>query len=138
MSARVRTVEYFYIMVKDRPGEAYRLLSHLASEQVNLLAFNAIPMGLEHTQLVLFPDSSDLLSKAAAGSGLTLTGPQRALLVQDDDRLGALADIHLTLLEANINVYASSGVTDGRGGYGYILYLRPEDFRKAAHVLGAV
>ena len=138
MSARVRTVEYSYIMVKDRPGEAYRLLSHLATEQVNLLAFNAIPMGLEHTQLVLFPDSSDLLSKAAAGSGLTLTGPQRALLVQDDDRLGALADIHLTLLEANINVYASSGVTDGRGGYGYILYLRPEDFRKAAHVLGAV
>ncbi len=138
MSARVRTVEYFYIMVKDRPGEAYRLLSHLATEQVNLLAFNAIPMGLEHTQLVLFPDSSDLLSKAAAGSGLTLTGPQHALLVQDDDRLGALADIHLTLLEANINVYASSGVTDGRGGYGYILYLRPEDFRKAAHVLGAV
>jgi len=138
MSARVRTVEYFYIMVKDRPGEAYRLLSHLATEQVNLLAFNAIPMGLEHTQLVLFPDSSDLLSKAAAGSGLTLTGPQCALLVQDDDRLGALADIHLTLLEANINVYASSGVTDGRGGYGYILYLRPEDFRKAAHVLGAV
>jgi len=138
MSARVRTVEYFYIMVKDRPGEAYRLLSHLATEQVNLLAFNAIPMGLEHTQLVLFPDSSDLLSKAAAGSGLTLTGPQRALLVQDDDRLGALADIHLTLLESNINVYASSGVTDGRGGYGYILYLRPEDFRKAAHVLGAV
>jgi hypothetical protein len=137
MSARVRTVEYFYIMVKDRPGEAYRLLSHLATEQVNLLAFNAIPMGLEHTQLVLFPDSSDLLSKAAAGSGLTLTGPQRALLVQDDDRLGALADIHLTLLEANINVYASSGVTDGRGGYGYILYLRPEDFRKAAHVLSA-
>ena len=114
------------------------MLSHLATEQVNLLAFNAIPMGLEHTQLVLFPDSSDLLSKAAAGSGLTLTGPQRALLVQDDDRLGALADIHLTLLEANINVYASSGVTDGRGGYGYILYLRPEDFRKAAHVLGAV
>ena len=138
MSARVRTVEYFYIMVKDRPGEAYRLLSHLATEQVNLLAFNAIPMGLEHTQLVLFPDSSDLLSKAAAGSGLTLTGPQHALLVQDDDRLGALADIHLTLLEANINVYASSGVTDGRGGYGYILYLRPEDFRKAAHVLNAV
>ena len=138
MSARVRTVEYFYIMVKDRPGEAYRLLSHLATEQVNLLAFNAIPMGLEHTQLVLFPDSSDLLSKAAAGSGLTLTGPQRALLVQDDDRLGALADIHLTLREANINVYASSGVTDGRGGYGYILYLRPEDFRKAAHVLSAV
>ena len=114
------------------------MLSHLASEQVNLLAFNAIPMGPDHTQLVLFPDNSDLLTKTAARTGLRLTGPQRALLVQDDDRLGALADIHFTLLEANINVYASSGVTDGSGGYGYILYIRPEDYGKAAHVLGAV
>jgi len=138
MGARVRTVEYFYVMVHDRPGEAYRLLSQLESEQVNLLAFNAIPMGPDHTQLVLFPDNSDLLTKTAARTGLKLTGPQRALLVQDDDRLGALADIHFTLLEANINVYASSGVTDGSGGYGYILYIRPEDYGKAAHVLGAV
>ena len=138
MGARVRTVEYFYVMVHDRPGVAYRLLSQLESEQVNLLAFNAIPMGPDHTQLVLFPDNSDLLTKTAARTGLRLTGPQRALLVQDDDRLGALADIHFTLLEANINVYASSGVTDGSGGYGYILYIRPEDYGKAAHVLGAV
>lgn len=137
MSATVRPIEYFYVMVKDKPGEAYRLLSKLAGEQVNLVAFNAIPMGLEHTQLVLFPESSELLTKVAAKTELTLTGPQHALLVQDDDRLGALADIHLTLLEADINVYASSGVTDGRGGYGYILYIRPEDYRKATHVLGA-
>jgi len=138
MGARVRTVEYFYVMVHDRLGVAYRLLSQLESEQVNLLAFNAIPMGPDHTQLVLFPDNSDLLTKTAARTGLRLTGPQHALLVQDDDRLGALADIHFTLLEANINVYASSGVTDGSGGYGYILYIRPEDYGKAAHVLGAV
>src|SRR2546425_4295997 len=101
MGARVRTVEYFYVMVHDRPGEAYRLLSQLESEQVNLLAFNAIPMGPDHTQLVLFPDNSDLFTKTAARTGLRLTGPQRALLVQDDDRLGALADIHFTLLEAS-------------------------------------
>jgi len=136
MSVTVRSVDYFYVMVKDRPGEAYRLLSALAAVEVNLLAFNAIPMGPEHTQLVLFPDSSERLLIAAKTMGLLLTGPERAFLVQGDDRLGTLADIHLKLSDAKINVYASSGVTDGRGGYGYVLYVRAEDFHNAELVLG--
>lgn len=136
MSVTIRGVDYFYVMVKDRPGEAYRLLAALAAVEVNLMAFNAIPMGPERTQLVLFPDSSERLISAAKKMGLLLTGPERAVLVQGDDRLGALADMHLKLFDAQINVYASSGVTDGKGGYGYILYLRPEDFHKAELVLG--
>ncbi len=59
MSTKVRAVEYFHVTVKARPGEAYRLLSQLAAADVNLLAFNAIPIGPEVTQLVLFPDSTD-------------------------------------------------------------------------------
>lgn len=136
MSVTVRGVDYFYVVVKDRPGEAYRLLAALAAEEVNLLAFNAIPMSSEHTQLVLFPDSTEQLTDAAKKAGLILTGPERAFLVQGDDRLGALADIHRKLSDARINVYASSGVTDGRGGYGYIIYIRHEDFHRAAQVLG--
>jgi len=136
MSATVRAVDYFYVMVKDRPGEAYCLLSQLAAAEVNLLAFSAIPMGPEHTQLVLFPESTERLARAAEKTGLVLTGPERAFLVQGDDRLGALADIHLKLLEAQINVYASSGVTDGRGGFGYIMYVKPHDHSSAAQVLG--
>lgn len=137
MNVTVRGVDYFYVMVKDTPGEAYGLLSALAALEVNLLAFNAIPMGPEHTQLVLFPESSERLTSAAKQAGLLLTGPEHAFLVQGDDRLGALADIHLRLFDAQINVYASSGVADGRGGYGYIMYVRPEDFHKAVLVLGA-
>jgi predicted amino acid-binding ACT domain protein len=137
MTATIRGVEYFYVMVKDRPGEAYGLLSQLAAAEVNLLAFNAIPTGPEHTQLVLFPEKVELLIKAAEKAGLRLLGPERAFLIQGDDRLGAIADIHRRLLDAHINVYASSGVTDGRGGYGYILYVKADQFRSAALVLGA-
>jgi len=136
MPATIRRVEYFYTMVKDRPGEAYGLLSKLATADVNLLAFNAIPIGPEQTQLVLFPESVELLGRAAQRTGLVLTGPQRAFLIQGDDRLGAIAEIHRKLFDAHINVYASSGVTDGRGGYGYVLYVRPEAFQTAADVLG--
>jgi hypothetical protein len=136
VSATIRPVEYFYLMVKDRPGEAYRLLSQLAAFEVNLLAFNAIPMDSNHTQLVLFPEDTETLAVAVEKAGLALTGPERAFIVQGDDRLGALVDIHLKLLEAQINVYASSGVTDGRGGFGYIMYVRPDDYHHAANLLG--
>ena len=58
-----------------------------------------------------------------------------ALLVQGDDKLGALADIHEKLYAANVNVYASSGVTDGRGGFGYVVYIRPDQFEQACGAL---
>ena len=136
MPATIRRVEYFYSLVRDRPGEAYRLLSELASGGVKLLAFNAIPMGLETTQLVIYPEDTQRLVEAAEVKGLVLTGPHRAFLIQGDDRLGELAEIHLGLFEAGINVYASSGVTDGTGRFGYLLYIRAAEFEQAAHVLG--
>lgn len=137
MAATIRGVEYFHVTVKDRPGEGYGLLSKLAAAQVNLLAFSAVPIGVEHTQLVLFPDDVERFLKAVEKMGLTPSGPEGALLIQGDDHLGAIADIHRKLFDAHINVYASSGVTDGRGGYGYVLYVKRDQYRSAALVLGA-
>jgi predicted amino acid-binding ACT domain protein len=136
MAVTIQRVEYFNTTVRDRPGAAYDVLSHLAAADVNLLAFSAVPIGPEQTQLVLFPEKVDLLESAARVWRLDLTGPNRAFLIQGDDKLGALADIHRSLSEAQINVYASTGVTDGRGGFGYIVYVRPEDFERASRVLG--
>lgn len=135
MSVSVRRVEYFYLLVQDRPGEAYRLLSRLAGEGVDLVAFNAIPMGGEKTQLVLFPADAQTFLSAASIMALAVTGPQHAFLITGDDQLGAFAGIHRRLADAQINVFSSNGVTDGRGGYGYILHVRPEDFEAAARVL---
>lgn len=136
MAATIQRVEYFYATVRDRPGEAYGMLSHLASGGVNLLAFSAVPTGHLATQLAIFPERSDVLVRAAARTGLTLSGPEHALLIQGDDELGALAEIHRKLADARVNVYASSGVTDGRGRFGYVVYVRPEDFEDAARALG--
>ena len=136
MSTRVRAVEYFHVTIKTRPGEAYRLLSQLAAADVNLLAFNAIPVGPEVTQLVLFPDTTEGLTAFAEKAALVLTGPQRAFLVQGDDRLGTFADIHRKLFDAQVNVYASTGITDGKGDYGCVLDLRAGHFKHAARALG--
>jgi hypothetical protein len=135
MSSSIRRVKYFYAMVKDEPGAAYRMLTQLASAEVNLLAFKAIPMGPGLTQLVLFPDNVERLAGVAERTGVVLTGPHCAFLIHGDDRLGALVDVHQMLSDAHVSVYASDGVTDGRGGYGFVLYVRPDDYESAASVL---
>jgi hypothetical protein len=135
MDSKTRRIQYFYATVKDEPGAAYRMLTQLASAEVNLLAFQAIPMGPAVTQLVLFPERVERLAHAAETTGIVLTGPYGAFLVQGTDRLGALVDVHEKLSGARINVYASYGVTDGRGGYGYVFFVRPEDYDRAAGVL---
>jgi hypothetical protein len=136
MKATVRIVDYFYTLVKDRPGEACRLLAQLASEDVNLLAFSAIPIGHEHTQLVIYPENIERLIRAAEKGGYDLNGPQRAILIQGDDHLGALVGFCQKLSGADINIAASTGVTDGRGGYGYVIHLRADDVEDAARQLG--
>ena len=135
MATTIRRVDYFHTLVQDQPGEAFKVLATLASQGVNLLAFTAVPVGGTRTQLTLFPESTATLQASAAKAGLKLEGPNRALIVQGDDELGALAGVHERLYEAGINVYASSGVTDGRGSYGYVIHVRPEEYERAAKAL---
>jgi len=37
----------------------------------------------------------------------------------------------MRLSDARVNVYASTGVADGRGSFGYIIYVRPEEYDRA-------
>ena len=134
MTVKVRRVTYFHVTVRDRPGEAYRLLAQLAASGVDLVAFNAVPIGPETTRLTLFPDDEQLLVRAAEEAGLSLDGPEHALLCRGDDQIGALAEIHRRLADAHINVFASSGVTSDCGGFGYLVYVRASDFDQAAWV----
>src|ERR1700690_3377639 len=120
MALTVRNAEYFYIRIKDSPENAYELLARLASEEVSLLAFSAVPFGPNHVELTIFPDRSDAFMQLAKKAGWVVTGPQHAFLVQGDDHLGALADIQRMLLEADVQIYAASGVTDGSGHFGYV------------------
>jgi hypothetical protein len=138
MALTVRNAEYFYIRIEDSPQKSYELLAHLASAEVNLLAFSAVPFGPNHLELTIFPDRSDTFVALAGKLGWVVAGPQHAFLVQGDDNLGALADIQRMLLEAGIEIYASSGVTDGSGRYGYVIYFKEEDNERATRALEAV
>lgn len=136
MADTIRSVDYYQTTVHEEPAAAYHLLARLADAGVNLLGFNAIPVGMHATQLVLFPADGDLLRRVVEGLGLAATGPHRALLVQGDDQLGVLAEIHRRLLEVGVHPYAASGLTDGRGGFAVVVHLRSDQVESATRALG--
>ena len=135
MAYRIRRVEYFHATVVDEPGEAYKVLHALAGLGVNLLAFTAVPVGPDSTQITVFPEDPGKMRSEAQKAGMALDGPHRALLVQGDDELGVLATVHEKLYRADVNVYASSAIADGFGKYGHLIYVRPEDYERAARSL---
>ncbi len=135
MAYSIRRAEYFHATVVDQPGEAYRVLSALEGLGVDLLAFTAVPVGPDRTQLTLFPADPSKMTSEARKAKMELDGPHSALLLQGDDELGALVIVHEKLYRAGVNVYASTGVSDGHGKYGYVIYVREEDCERAAKAL---
>jgi hypothetical protein len=133
----VTKVEYFYATVADEPGEARRLLEFCSAHGVNLMNFTAFPIGGGQAQLDFFPEDVQKLKVAAEEARISLVGPKKAFLIRGDDRLGVLGEYHLRLADAGISVYAANGTTDGRGSFGCVLWVRPEDYDQAAKALGA-
>ena len=135
MSYKIRRLNYFYAIAQDKPGEAHKILSILADVGINQLAFNTMQMGPERAQITLFPEDESLLVNVAKKAGLNLDGPYNAILVQGSDELGALVEVHEKLHNANINVASSTAIADGSGNYGYLIYVRPDDYDRAADAL---
>ena len=131
----VRPVEYFYINARDELGAAYRVLSALAQRGVNLLAFTAVPNGEDRAQFAVFPEDPAYFGAEAHAAQIQLEGPHHALLVQGDDALGGFASVHERLFRSGVDVYASSGVSDGRGSFGYIVYVREDQIEMAVEAL---
>lgn len=136
MAEKIRRIEYFYAIVEDKPGEGRRLLEFCSAHGVNLLNFTAFPFGEKLAKLVFIPEDAAKLKLAAEEANVDLIGPRPAFIIQGEERIGVLVEYHLRLADAGINIRAANGSSDGRGGFGYVLWVNPEDFEKAADALG--
>jgi len=135
MASTVKEVEYYYSLVADKPGEAWKLLEFLSEKDVNLLALTAFPVSQGESQLVFIPADPESLARAAADAKIALVGPKKAFLIQGEDRVGALYGYHLKLSNAGINIHAANGVVDGTGRFGYVIWVNPDDYKKASAAL---
>jgi hypothetical protein len=136
MAITIKKIEYFYTTVEDKHGKGYWMLEHFRQKGVNLVAFTAFPRGAGRSQMDFVPDDAEKLKAAAAEADVSLVGPKRAFLIQGEDEIGAIVELHFKLTNAGINVHAANGVSDGTGQFGYILWVKPEDFDAAARVFG--
>jgi prephenate dehydratase len=136
MSDTVRRVDYFYVVVPDKPGECTKILSALAAEGVNLLAFSGFPSARK-AQLDLVPEDSSAFKLAAKKLKLKLSPRKTGFLLQGDDRVGAVNETLDKLAGAKINVTAMGAVSSGSGHYGAIFWVKPEAVSRTAKLLGA-
>jgi hypothetical protein len=136
MADTLRKVDYFYVMVANTPGQGAKVLSGLAAEGVNLLAFSGFPSG-RRGQLDLIPEDSAKLKRAAKKLGLALSAKKTGFLYRGEDRVGAMNEVLGRLAAAKINVTAMDAVTAGSGRFGAIFWVKPEAVARAARALGA-
>ncbi|MBI2222659.1 MAG: hypothetical protein HYU53_15805 [Acidobacteria bacterium] len=136
MADAIRQVEYFYVHVPQKAGEAAKALHALKNGGVNLLAFSGFPEG-RRAQMDFIPADAAAFKSVAKANKWKLVGPKKGFLIQGDDRIGAIADIVGKLADAKINITALDAIaTDGR--FGALCWVAPRDVKKAAQILGAV
>ena len=147
MANTTRRVEYYYVTDPDSPREGQRILSALSDGGVNLHAYlsflHAVPRitdafkSRSFYEVDLVPEDPDSLKKVAEEAGVQLSEAKHAFLVQGDDRVGVVADTVQRLADANINVTAMAATAAGSARYGMVVWVAPDDYERAADVLGA-
>lgn len=136
MPDKARRIDYFYVMVDDKPGQVSQTLEKLKAAKVDFLAMCAFPVDGGKSQLDLVPKDPEKLQKAAAAAGIALSPRRQAFLVQGSDRPGACAQTLKKLADAGINVHAVQGIAGGTRRYGMILWPKKDQFEAAARALG--
>ena len=133
MAELIRTAQYFKIQIADKTGTLAGLLAPLRDAGVNLMAVHAFPRN-RRTQVDVVPEDVAEFKEAAKANKLKIQGPKMCLLVEGDDRPGALGDLADRLRLAKINMTAVTGVAAGLGRFGAILWVKAGDVKKAAKV----
>ncbi len=136
MADVIRTAQYFKVQIADKPGTLAGVLTPLRAAGVNLLAVQAFPRS-RRTQVDVVPEDPSAFKNVAKAHKLKMQGPKMCLLVDGDDRPGALADLTERLGSAKINMIAVTGLCAGQGRFGAILWVNPRDVKKAAKVLAS-
>jgi hypothetical protein len=135
MTDLIRTAQYFKMQIGDKPGTLADMLAPLREAGVNLLTVHAFPRN-RRTQVDVVPEDPIAFKNIAKVHQLKIQGPKMCLLVDGDDRPGALADLTDRLGSAKINLIAVTGLCAGQGRFGAILWVNSRDVKKAAKVFG--
>ena len=138
MPTTIRKVDYAYVTVASKPGEAARILEALRDANLNLLAFSGFPQGHNKAQVDIVTDDIDGLKAAAKRHKWKLSRTKRAFLVQGTDEVGAAVPPLAKVAGAKVNVIAADAVAAGEGRFGLLFWVASRDYNRVAKLLEAV
>lgn len=136
MADTIRKADYFSIKVPNRAGEGARLMKALGEQGVSLLAFTGFPNSGK-AQVDFIPANTAALRRAAKKMKLNLGKKKTVFLMQGEDRVGALSKVLDKLAAARINMIAMDAVAAGKGRFGAIFWVKPQQVAKTAKLIGA-
>jgi hypothetical protein len=137
MPTTIRKVDYAYLTVANKPGEAARILEALRDANVNLIAFSGFPQGRNKAQIDVVTDDIAGLRAAAKQHKWKLSRTKRAFLAQGTDEVGAAVPPLAKVAGAKINVIAADVLAAGEGRFGMLFWVEPRDYNRAAKLLEA-
>ena len=128
-------LEYYSVVVSDKPGRGEHVLSALKEAGVNFVAIWGYPSGKRKSRIDLVAEDAKLLKKAAKQLKIELGKKQTAFHITGEDHPGAVAEVLAKLAAKKINVFAMQALCAGNGRFGALLQVAPDDVKKAAKAL---
>jgi hypothetical protein len=137
MADRVKKVSYCYVKVPNRAAQGEAALRELREGGVDLLAYSGFPIGKGKAQLDFVPNDMAAFRRVARKNGWRVSKVKKGFLVTGNDQIGAAYRHVRKLADARINITAADAVAAGKGRYGMILWVKPNNYARAARILGA-
>jgi hypothetical protein len=128
-------LDYYSVVVPNKPGKGAHLLATLKEAGVNFVAVWGYPVGKSKARFDLVAEDPALLKKAAKQLKIDLGKKRTAFQITGADHPGAVAEILAKLADKKINVEAIQAVAAGAGVFGAVLQVDPDDVKKAAKAL---
>ena len=136
MADQAHVVHSYSTSVPDEPGQAFKVLATLVSAGINLLGCSGTQIdGVARIDVV--PDDAAAFAALVQRAGLDFRRQKVGLLIQGEDRPGALADSLSRLAVEGINVSGVQGLVAGSRRWSAIVWISDPDLEAAKRALDA-
>src|SRR5664279_3205443 len=128
-------LEYYSVVVPNKPGKGEHVLSALKEAGVNFVAIWGYPVGKGKSKIDLVAEDPAGLKKAAKKLKIELGKKQTAFHIAGEDHPGAIAEVLAKLAAKEINVYAVQALCAGSGRFGALIQVHQDAVKKATKAL---
>jgi hypothetical protein len=128
-------LDYYSVVVPNKPGKGAQVLSALKEAGVNFIGIWGYPVGKSKSRIDLVAEDTASLKKAAKQLKIELGPKQTAFHITGEDHPGAVAEVLAKLAAKEINVYAVQALCAGNGRFGALVQVAADDVKKATKAL---